>query len=199
MKTFAYTLTAVVSFTLVASASLAGPQVRELPRSDALRKIVDAVGTPLRDGVISTGHLGIRAMALVPTSGRPLTNAALGELTAELARPLVKDYSDEPLPAGFRFDTTVAPFKPGQVMHTARIISEEVNAYDPKAHAEREISRTLWVMLNRLGVKDGSTVVASSRAVYRDEESGPMHVTVTMFLNKATKKMVVFSMAEGRM
>jgi hypothetical protein len=183
----------------IASGAVAAPGTRALPRADGLRKVTDAIGTRLRDGVISTGDFAVSALQVTGVPAGGLTEKALETFNVDLARRLAAHHSGESLPAGFTFGTSVRKFSASAVTATAKIIAGEVNDYDPASGEDGKIARALWVMMAKLGVKTGRTVVVSSRAVYRDDDSDPRHVTVTSFVNQATGKMLAFYMVEGRM
>jgi hypothetical protein len=187
----------VLSLATAGSALAEGPYLRQLPRTDSFRKVADAIGTRLRDEVISTGTFDIGAMQLVARPAR-LTDATLARLNLDLADRVAKMHDDK-LPKDLAAGTTVKPFSGTLVKATGRHLAA-VYAYAPQSGQEERLAKTVWVLLGKADVKEGNAKVVTSRARFYDSSTGTKkYFTQTLFLNTETGRGLVLYMVSGTM
>jgi hypothetical protein len=169
----------------------------EAPESDKLHAAVNSDKVQaLKDEVISSGVLGIRA--LIIKSGES-NDEQLSRFIVELAHLLVSEHADESA-AGLQFTTKIENFSNASVVRTAKIIASEVNAFTNKDGVEtKRITRTLKRITRELPANPRTTKVVSTRAVYPgDDNQDERHLTVTLYLNTRTGRAVAFYMVEGQ-
>lgn len=191
-----------VAFTLLlafAGTAVAGDlYLRQLPRQDAGRRAVEAIGSRLRDEVISTGTFDLGAMQLVGAHGRTLAPKELVKLNLDLAGRIARLHEDR-LPFDLAARSEVKPLT-GDVVLKAAAYLAEVNAYSPRSGEETRLAKTVWAMLGKLGLKSGQATVVTSRARGYDETtSSRRFLTQMLFLDQASGRALVLYMIEGTM
>jgi uncharacterized protein with GYD domain len=188
----------MVMATLLACATLAlaaTPTVRQLPRTDAFRKTVDSIGSKLLDEIISTGSLDVGAMIVTPH--RAVTPTEARALNLQVAGQIARARGDK-LPKGLGAKVSVTAFSPAAVSQAAKYLAE-VNAYDPRSGAEKELAKKVWVMVGKLDLKDHGTVVTSRTKFHDDSSESDKHLTTMLFLNTQTGLALALYMVEGEM
>jgi hypothetical protein len=194
--------TLALAATLVASTAISAfadtPYLRQLPRTDAFRSAADAIGTRLRDEVISTGTFDIGAMHVVGGPKRALTDRELSSLNLDLAGKIAKMH-DDTLPKDLATHTTVKPFGPERVAQTGKHLSS-VYAYAPESGETTRLAKTVWVLVGKAGVKAESGQVVTSRSRFWDSSTGThKYFTQTLFYNGETRRALVLYMISGTM
>lgn len=196
-----YALRALVLAATLATAGSAladSLYLRQLPRTDPFRKVADAIGTRLRDEVISTGTFDIGAMHVVGSSGRKLTDRELATLNLSLAGKLAKMHDDR-LPRDLAAGTSVKPFSAELVARTGKHLAA-VYAYAPESGADAKLAKTTWVLVGKAGVTPANGKVVTSRARFWDTSTGTRkYLTQTLFLNTESQRGLVLYMISGTM
>ena len=178
-----------------AGVALAGtPSMRELPRTDALRKIADAMEQRLADEVISTGTFDLAVVQVSGAAG----DEGLAKLNVEVATKRARELTDK-VPAGLAEATTVKAFTSSAVTAAGRRFAA-VYAYAPESGEAEKKARTLWVLIAKAGIKAANGRVATTRVRYWDPMTGSKkYFTHTLFLNGETGRGVALSMVSGTM
>lgn len=196
MKTL--TIAALALSLTVGQVFAEGMFLRQLPRDDAFRKAADAIGTRLRDEVISTGSFDIGAMHLIGNPQRKLKDSELKKLNLDLAGKIAAMHSDA-LPKGLAEGTSVKPFSATVVNATGRHLAS-VYAYSPGSEQDVRLAKTTWVLVGKAGVTPKNGSVVTSRARFWDSSTGTKkYFTQTMFFNADTGRALVLYMISGTM
>ena len=187
----------VLALLLAAPAIAAGPYVRELPRTDAFRSAVDAIGTRFRDAVISTGVLDVRALQLVGAADG-CTYAELSKANVDLVARIARMHYENDLPADLAGSTRAKAFAPADVSRAGKILALEVNAHDPRSGEDFKATKQLWVLVNKLGLKAGRGVTVTTRVKYGIKDDS-RHFTQMLFVNPESRRALALYMIEGRL
>lgn len=190
-------LVLAVTLATAGSAAAESLHLRQLPRTDPFRKVADAIGTRLRDEVISTGTFDIGAMQVVGAT-RKLTEKQLATLNLNLADRIAKMHDDK-LPKDLAAGTSVKPFSADLVARTGKHLAS-IYAYAPQSGQDARLARTTWVLVNKAGVTPKNGQVVTSRARFWDKSTGThKYFTQTLFLNTESKRGLVLYMISGTM
>lgn len=192
MKTLRVLLVALAT---VSSTFAAPLYMRQLPHADPFRKVADAIGTRLRDEIISTGTFDIGAMQVV--GGKP-TDAQLASLSLDLCARIAKLHDDR-LPKDLAAGTRVKAFSADAVATAGKHLAA-VNAYTPGNGEEVRLAKTVWVLIGKAGITPANGRVVTSRARFWDSStSSHKYFTQTLFVNTATNRGLVLYMISGTM
>lgn len=191
-------LVLALAFATATSSFAGGMFFRQLPRTNDFRKAADAIGTRLRDEVISTGTFDIGAMVVVGAPARALSAKELSALNVDLAGNIAKLHQDTP-PADLAKNTTVEPFSGTAVSRTGKYLAS-VYAYTPGNGESDRLTKTIYVLTGKAGVtaKNGTVITSRSR-FYDTSTQSKKYFTQVAFYNADSGQALVLYMISGTM